>query len=91
MRGESALAVASMSYSRDAEREADEYARERMAESDISPVGAAQFFERMIEENGGEEKEGEEKDGGFKFTFPMTRATSSAPWGVGFTFDSARD
>lgn len=53
--GESALAVASMSYSRDAEREADEYARERMAESDISPVGAAQFFERMIEENGGED------------------------------------
>jgi predicted Zn-dependent protease len=42
--------VASMSYSRDAEREADEFARERMAESDVSPLGAAAFFERMADE-----------------------------------------
>ena len=53
--GESAMALAGMSYSRDAEREADEYARAQMARSDISPNGAAEFFERMVEERGGEE------------------------------------
>ncbi len=42
--GESAMALAGMSYSRDAEREADEYARAQMARSDISPDGAAEFF-----------------------------------------------
>lgn len=45
--GETVFGLASMGYSRDAEREADEYARERMAESDISPLGAADFFERI--------------------------------------------
>lgn len=44
--------LASMGYSRDAEREADDYARARMAESSISPLGAAGFFERMSEEYG---------------------------------------
>ncbi|MEX0342594.1 MAG: M48 family metallopeptidase [Erythrobacter sp.] len=44
--------LASMGYSREAEREADEYARARMAEGDISPLGAAGFFERMSEEYG---------------------------------------
>ncbi len=44
--------LASMGYSREAEREADEYARARMAEGDISPLGAAGFFERMSEEHG---------------------------------------
>ena len=53
--GDTIFGLASMGYSRDAEREADEYARARMAESDISPLGAAQFFERI----GGDE-EGEE-------------------------------
>ena len=53
--GDTIFGLASMGYSRDAEREADEYARERMAESDISPLGAAEFFERI----GGDE-EGEE-------------------------------
>jgi Zn-dependent protease with chaperone function len=44
--------IASMGYSRDAEREADEYARARLAANDISPVPTAQFFERMAKESG---------------------------------------
>jgi len=48
----SVFGLAAMGYSRDAEREADDYARARMAESDISPIGAAGFFERMAERHG---------------------------------------
>ncbi|MBX7481762.1 M48 family metallopeptidase [Qipengyuania qiaonensis] len=48
----SVFGLASMGYSRDAEREADEYARARMAQSEISPLGAAGFFERMAKEHG---------------------------------------
>ena len=47
-----AAGIATTSYSRDAEREADQFARDRMAESDISPAGAASFFERMGKEFG---------------------------------------
>ena len=50
--GDTAFGLAQMGYSRDAEREADEYARARLAESDISPLGAASFFERMAEKYG---------------------------------------
>lgn len=53
--GDTAFGLAAMGYSRDAEREADEFARERMAESNVSPLGAARFFERI----GGDE-EGEQ-------------------------------
>lgn len=53
--GDTVFGLASMGYSRDAEREADQYARDRMEESNISPLGAARFFERL----GGDE-EGEE-------------------------------
>ena len=52
-----AAGIATTSYSRDAEREADAFARARMAESRISPLGAAAFFER----HGG--ADGEEADG----------------------------
>lgn len=48
----SLFGLASMGYSRDAEREADAYARERMEESDISPLGAARFFERLADDSG---------------------------------------
>ena len=48
--GSSLLGVASMSYSRAAEREADEWARAAMAEGNVSPLGAARFFERLLEE-----------------------------------------
>lgn len=50
--GDTLAGVASMGYSRDAEREADAYARARLAESSISPLGAADFFERMAKESG---------------------------------------
>lgn len=50
--GDTLAGVASMGYSREAEREADEYARARMAQSDISPLGAADFFERVAEKSG---------------------------------------
>ena len=45
--GDTMFGLAAMGYSRDAEREADEYSRERMAESKVSPLGAARFFERL--------------------------------------------
>ncbi len=45
--GNTAFGIASLGYSREAEREADEYARARMAAADISPLGAAAFFERL--------------------------------------------
>ena len=53
--GDTIFGLASMGYSRDAEREADEYARARMAESDISPLGTADFFERIGGDADGEE------------------------------------
>ena len=49
--------LASMNYSRKAEREADQFARRRMREADISPLGAAGFFERMAQRYGDEEND----------------------------------
>lgn len=45
-----AFGIAAMGYSREAEREADSYARARMAESNISPLGAAGFFDRIAKD-----------------------------------------
>lgn len=39
--------VAAMGYSRDAEREADEWSRMRLAKADISPAATAAFFGRL--------------------------------------------
>lgn len=49
---ENAFGLASLGYSREAEREADEYARARMKTADISPLGSAGFFERMARQSG---------------------------------------
>ncbi|WP_168157401.1 M48 family metallopeptidase [Erythrobacter sp. QSSC1-22B] len=50
--GDTVFGLAAMGYTRDAEREADEFARARMAQSNVSPLGAAEFFERMAKESG---------------------------------------
>ena len=50
--GSGALAATTMRYSRDAEVEADDWARAAMRTGDVSPVGAARFFERQVEEAG---------------------------------------
>ena len=50
-----AAGIAAMGYSRDAEREADAYARARLDEAQVSPLGSAAFFERMEERYGGDE------------------------------------
>ena len=50
--GDTVFGVASMGYTRDAEREADAFARARLAEENISPLGAASFFKRMAKEHG---------------------------------------
>ena len=55
--GDTAFGLASMGYSRDAEREADAFARRQMARSDVSPIGAADFFDRMAEKHGDTEGE----------------------------------
>lgn len=51
---ETLFGVANLGYSREAEREADDFARARMRESDISPLGSADFFERMAKQFGDE-------------------------------------
>ncbi|WP_432201455.1 M48 family metallopeptidase [Erythrobacter sp. W53] len=53
--GDTLFGLASLGYSREAEREADTFARARMEESDISPLGAAAFFERISGEAGGDD------------------------------------
>lgn len=47
-----AFGLASLGYTRKAEREADAAGRAALAKSDISPIGAARFFERMAKESG---------------------------------------
>ena len=44
--GNQAFGIAELGYSREAEGEADEFARARMAHAHISPEGGAQFFAR---------------------------------------------
>ena len=56
---DSAFGLAAIGYTREAEREADAVGRRALAKADISPVGAASFFDRMAEEMGGETEEGE--------------------------------
>ena len=51
---ENALGLAGLGYSRKAEREADDYARARLRQADISPLGSAGFFERMASQSGDE-------------------------------------
>jgi hypothetical protein len=53
--GDTVFGLAAMGYTRDAEREADEFARMQMARSNVSPLGAARFFERLAEESGADE------------------------------------
>ncbi len=50
--GSGIFGIASTSYTRSAEREADDYARKRLAAADISPLGAAAFFKRLKDEHG---------------------------------------
>lgn len=50
--GNGAFGLASMGYSRQAEREADATGRALLARADISPLGAAGFFERMAVADG---------------------------------------
>ena len=50
--GSGALAATTLTYSRQAEAEADGFARAAMARADISPVGTARFFERQLRESG---------------------------------------
>ncbi len=47
---ETLFGIASLGYSRDAEREADDFARARLKVANISPLGSAGFFERMAEQ-----------------------------------------
>ncbi|GGD41231.1 M48 family metallopeptidase [Croceicoccus pelagius] len=50
--GSSIFGIASMSYSREAEREADAFSRKQLAAADISPAGTAEFFEYLKDESG---------------------------------------
>lgn len=51
---QNAFGLASLGYSREAEREADEFARSQMKEARVSPLGAAGFFDRMAKQYGDE-------------------------------------
>lgn len=56
--GDTVFGLAAMGYSREAEREADEFARARLAQSNVSPLGAAAFFERMAAKSGADDETG---------------------------------
>jgi len=45
--GNNLAGLASMSYSREAEADADDFSRARLAKADISPAGTAEFFGRI--------------------------------------------
>ena len=60
--GDTVLGLTQMGYSREAEREADRFARARLAASDISPIGSAEFFERLSKEEDGNADEDEAAD-----------------------------
>jgi Zn-dependent protease with chaperone function len=47
------LGLATMTYSREAEREADRWALRSLMANDVSPLGGARFFERMQERRDG--------------------------------------
>ena len=53
--GNGIFGVAAMSYSRDAEREADAYSRVQLARSGISPEGTADFFDFLRKQGGGDD------------------------------------
>jgi len=53
--GTTVFGVASMSYSREAEREADAFSRKQLSRADISPVGTAQFFGKLKKQQGMDE------------------------------------
>ena len=55
------LVLAQLSYSRDAEREADGHALSILKSSGISPKGFAAFFKRMRAEEKGKDEEADEK------------------------------
>lgn len=69
--GDMAFGIASMGYTRDAEREADAVARQALARADISPLGAAGFFERVSGE--GEEEVEDEGAMGWLASHPSPR------------------
>lgn len=48
-----AALAALLRYSRDAEREADTYARETMDKANINPMGLRTFFEKIMKDEGG--------------------------------------
>jgi len=50
--GNQAFGIAELGYTREAESEADEFARARMARAGISPEGGARFFERERKKGG---------------------------------------
>lgn len=52
--GTGVFGVAAMSYSREAEREADIFARDQLARAQISPKGTADFFAYLKAESGGD-------------------------------------
>ena len=56
--GDMAFGLAAMGYTRDAEREADAAGRKALVKADISPLGAAAFFDRMGKHDDGDEGTG---------------------------------
>lgn len=50
--GSGVFGVAAMRYSREAEREADLFARDRLAAADVSPKGTADFFGHLRKDGG---------------------------------------
>lgn len=58
--GDMAFGIAAMGYTREAEREADAVGRRALAKADISPVGAAGFFDRVAGKSGEKARAGDD-------------------------------
>lgn len=84
--GDTVFGLASMGYSRDAEREADQFARDRMAESQVSPLGAAAFFERLSEDDEGKGEENAVTGWASSHPAPAERARAYRTAAKGKTF-----
>ena len=62
--GNSAFGIVSLGYTRSAERVADATGRALLARADISPLGAAEFFDRMSTEEGEKREAGKDRKPG---------------------------
>ncbi len=70
--------VAAMTYSRDAEREADDWSRARLQAANISPLPTARFFARLAKDSGEDADETTSRVFGYLASHPLSRERRKA-------------